>query len=58
MARGATLWCEWAGVDRSGASSLTAAELRLLPLLSTYLTLKEISERLYVSRICWSWQST
>ena len=34
----------------SGASSLTTAELRLLPLLSTHLTLKEISERLYVSR--------
>ena len=33
-----------------GASSLTTAELRLLPLLSTHLTLKEISERLYVSR--------
>ena len=34
----------------SGASSLTTAELRLLPLLSTHLTLKEISERLYLSR--------
>ena len=33
-----------------GASSLTTAELRLLPLLATHLTLKEISERLYVSR--------
>jgi LuxR family transcriptional regulator, maltose regulon positive regulatory protein len=33
-----------------GASSLTTAELRLLPLLSTHLTLEEISERLYVSR--------
>jgi LuxR family transcriptional regulator, maltose regulon positive regulatory protein len=33
-----------------GASSLTAAELRLLPLLPTHLTLEEISERLYVSR--------
>ncbi len=33
-----------------GASSLTTAELRLLPLLSTHLTLKEISERLYLSR--------
>ena len=33
-----------------GASSLTAAELRLLPLLCTHLTLKEISERLYLSR--------
>ena len=35
---------------RGGASSLTAAELRLLPLLPTHLTLKEISERLYLSR--------
>ena len=32
-----------------GASSLTTAELRLLPLLSTHLTLGEISQRLYVS---------
>ncbi len=37
-------------VHISGASSLTTAELRLLPLLSTHLTLKEISERLYLSR--------
>jgi LuxR family maltose regulon positive regulatory protein len=33
-----------------GASSLTTAELRLLPLLATHLTLKEISDRLYLSR--------
>ncbi len=33
-----------------GASSLTAAELRLVPLLSTHLTYREIGERLYVSR--------
>ena len=33
-----------------GASSLTAAELRLLPLLSTHLSFPEIGERLYVSR--------
>ena len=33
-----------------GASSLTTAELRLAPLLSSHLTLKEISERLYLSR--------
>jgi LuxR family maltose regulon positive regulatory protein len=33
-----------------GVSSLTAAELRLLPLLSTHLSLIEIGERLYVSR--------
>ena len=32
-----------------GASSLTAAELRLLPLLSTHLSFREIGERLYVS---------
>ena len=30
-----------------GASSLTAAELRLLPLLATHLTLREIADRLY-----------
>ncbi len=34
----------------SGASSLTTAELRLLPLLPTHLTLSEISQRLFVSR--------
>ncbi len=33
-----------------GVSSLTAAELRLLPLLSTHLSFPEIGERLYVSR--------
>jgi LuxR family transcriptional regulator, maltose regulon positive regulatory protein len=32
------------------ASTLTAAELRLLPLLTTHLTFREIAERLYVSR--------
>jgi LuxR family transcriptional regulator, maltose regulon positive regulatory protein len=32
-----------------GASSLTAAELRLLPLLSTHLSFREIGERLFVS---------
>jgi LuxR family transcriptional regulator, maltose regulon positive regulatory protein len=32
-----------------GASSLTAAELRVLPLLSTHLSFREIGERLYVS---------
>jgi LuxR family transcriptional regulator, maltose regulon positive regulatory protein len=32
------------------ASSLTTAELRLLPLLSTHLSFREIGERLYVSR--------
>ena len=38
------------GQGTVGASSLTAAELRLLPLLSTHLTLLEIGERLYLSR--------
>jgi LuxR family maltose regulon positive regulatory protein len=31
-------------------STLTAAELRLLPLLTTHLSFREIAERLYVSR--------
>jgi len=38
------------GTGSAGASSLTAAELRLLPLLPTHLSLREIGERLYVSR--------
>ena len=33
-----------------GASSLTSAELRLLPLLSTHLSYQEISERLFISK--------
>ena len=33
-----------------GVSSLTTAELRLLPLLPTHLSFREIGERLYVSR--------
>jgi LuxR family maltose regulon positive regulatory protein len=33
-----------------GASSLTTAELRVLTLLPTHLTFREIGERLYVSR--------
>jgi LuxR family maltose regulon positive regulatory protein len=37
------------GTIAVGASSLTAAELRLLPLLSTHLSYREIGERLYVS---------
>jgi ATP/maltotriose-dependent transcriptional regulator MalT/anti-anti-sigma regulatory factor/anti-sigma regulatory factor (Ser/Thr protein kinase) len=37
------------GADVLGASSLTAAELRLLPLLATHLTFREIGERLHVS---------
>jgi DNA-binding CsgD family transcriptional regulator len=32
------------------AASLTPAELRLLPLLATHLSLREIGERLYISR--------
>jgi LuxR family transcriptional regulator, maltose regulon positive regulatory protein len=32
-----------------GASSLSAAELRLLPLLATHLTFREIGQRLYLS---------
>ena len=37
------------GAIAVGVSSLTAAELRLLPLLSTHLSYREIGERLYVS---------
>ena len=37
-------------VAMPGASSLTTAELRLLPLLSTHLTFREIGERLYLSQ--------
>jgi LuxR family maltose regulon positive regulatory protein len=37
-------------VDRGWASTLTAAELRLLPLLTTHLSFREIAERLYISR--------
>ncbi len=36
--------------EGSGASSLTAAELRLLPFLATHLSYREIGERLFVSR--------
>ena len=35
--------------ESPGASSLTAAELRLLPYLSTHLTFREIGARLYIS---------
>ena len=34
----------------TGASSLTAAELRLVPLLPTHLSMREIGERLHISR--------
>jgi LuxR family maltose regulon positive regulatory protein len=37
------------GPGISGPSALTAAELRLLPLLTTYLSFAEIGEELYVS---------
>jgi LuxR family transcriptional regulator, maltose regulon positive regulatory protein len=37
-------------IDHGWASTLTAAELRLLPLLTTHLSFREIAERLYVSR--------
>jgi LuxR family transcriptional regulator, maltose regulon positive regulatory protein len=36
--------------EPEGASSLTAAELRLLPLLATHLSLGQIGERLFVAR--------
>ncbi|HEU6443454.1 MAG TPA: LuxR C-terminal-related transcriptional regulator [Gaiellaceae bacterium] len=39
-----------ATLEDGWASTLTAAELRLLPLLTTHLTFREIAERLYVSR--------
>ena len=37
------------GSDAPGASALTAAELRLLPLLSTHLTFAEIGAELFLS---------
>jgi LuxR family maltose regulon positive regulatory protein len=37
-------------VVSSGGSSLTAAELRLVPLLATHLTLQEIGDRLFIAR--------
>jgi len=36
--------------EGGGTSGLTRAELRLLPLLSTHLSFREIGERLFVSR--------
>ena len=41
---------ETIGRQGVGGSSLTTAELRLLPLLPTHLTFREIGERLYLSR--------
>jgi LuxR family maltose regulon positive regulatory protein len=40
----------FSGAQTGWASTLTAAELRLLPLLTTHLSFREIAERLYVSR--------
>ena len=39
-----------ASFEDGWASTLTAAELRLLPLLTTHLSFREIAERLFVSR--------
>jgi LuxR family transcriptional regulator, maltose regulon positive regulatory protein len=39
-----------ASIDIGWASTLTAAELRVLPLLTTHLSFREIAERLFVSR--------
>jgi len=41
---------EQRGTTSPGASALTAAELRLLPLLSTHLSFPEIGQELFVSR--------
>jgi LuxR family maltose regulon positive regulatory protein len=38
------------GASDPGASALTAAELRLLPLLSTHLSFPEIAAELFLSR--------
>jgi LuxR family transcriptional regulator, maltose regulon positive regulatory protein len=49
----AALRAQLAGQQQTGApgaSSLTAAELRLLPLLATHLTFPEISQELFLSR--------
>ncbi len=45
-------------VGNMGASSLTGAELRLLPYLSTHLTFGEIAERLYVTHSTVKTQTT
>ena len=39
-----------ASVGATGGSPLTPAELRLLPYLQTHLTMREVADRLYVSR--------
>jgi LuxR family maltose regulon positive regulatory protein len=36
--------------DAPGASTLTTAELRVLPFLTTHLSYREIGDRLYLSR--------
>jgi LuxR family maltose regulon positive regulatory protein len=41
---------ETVDISSGWASTLTAAELRLLPLLTTHLSFREIAERLFVSR--------
>ncbi len=46
------------GPDAPGASALTAAELRLLPVLATYLSLREIAEQLSLSRATVKAQAT
>ena len=38
------------GPSAPGASALTAAELRLLPMLSTHLSFPEIAEEMFLSR--------
>ena len=42
-------WTRWPSGALPGPSSLSTAELRLLPLLSTQLSFREIGERLYIS---------
>ncbi len=39
-----------AAATLAGSSTLTAAELRLLPMLPTYLSFQEIADRLFISR--------
>ena len=38
------------GPSAAGASALTAAELRLLPVLATHLSLPQIAEEMFLSR--------
>jgi len=47
---GRALLARQRGPSAPGASALTAAELRLLPLLATHLPFPEISGELFVSR--------